>query len=390
MEPQTPFSSDFKNNLSAGDATFATYLQQTHIRLMAASKIAPNKPLPEGMSLDEALENAANDPIAQAFLGTKVNMVSPGLGATSNKNRTGISTFIPIEKNGKSASRQHNGRITLSEHMCSSCTAPHLAQNYYDCSDLSKPEQVRGGQLMRMAIGLHEIGHSIFSQHVMSSSQIPDNERNNLLAHGKMNENFSDSLFALVMIREGGKEGLSFVKQYAAGFRDKTNGIDDDHNTSNTLALIIEAAENNIGDIQQMPLQNIVNAALNVAKLGTPTDQQAAQLKAGLAAAGVLSSPQDDPYQKAQSRLAWYEAEQHKARHGEPVNCALLNLYQTYMKHGDQAMMSDDQLSQNLSQMVDLGPLKNNSDWQQGANNAEAECKISQKQSLQKAQLLRP
>jgi len=276
-----------------------------------------------------------------------------------------------------SADKARGGTFSLSPHQCSSCMAPQEAAKTYDCDDLKDPYQIRGGQLMRMAVGLHELGHVLYDPGKSQPGAITMDQSYHLNSNKNIaEETHADLFMGIAMINQLGPEGLAFMKQYADGMRAQSGATFKRHDTINSLAMLIETAEKDITLFTKLEPQHFNAAALRLTAEFMPATYQSDVLYAELSKAKL--SPFDytiEPVQRAEKRLEWFDEQKKLKETGKPVNERALTVYEKFYRRGDKAMMFGEDWEANQAVMVDLSPLSKDKSWIPEAEQKTAICK---------------
>lgn len=378
-EIRAHLNSAFNTALSAPDSDFARYLEKmAGLYNLATVMLNASTSLPPGQTMDSIALAAFSQPEQMPFK-TQVDMLAPSASHGAMPNNTGIRANMPMQGEMSVARYDNFSTVTLNQHICTSCSGPAAArQMNAACDDLSDPAQVRGGQLIRMAVGLHETAHALYFNTVYSSP-LEQADKTNLIRSHSHSEAFADAFAAIVIMRELGPEGVAFMRQYAAGFRDISHATDSNYGANTTLlAQLISVAEQDPKALSNTPDVGLARIALEATRLTLPSSAQESALHNYFKEHGLEPREGRPPLEGATARLAWYAEQQAMAQRGEPHAKDILPLYERFVLPGDRIMMTPEALQQNLQTMVDLGPLKNNAIWQEQAQAAVQECRAPQ------------
>lgn len=348
------FKRDFAAALPGSDTTLLNFLQAY------------------GQALQQSIHQRGNwyGPGISGTLLTAIDGYEPTIGHS-----TGINSKILMGHDG-SADEARDGNFRISAHQCSSCMAPQEAAKLYECNDLKDPYQIRGGQLMRMAVGLHELGHTLFDASVhdtLDTEQQQQLSRNIKLG----SEMHADLFMAITMINQLGPEGVAFIKQFTDGMRGGSNMLlGKRHDTANALATLVELAESDITMITKLDPGQINAAALRMTAAMIPSGYQEDHLYKALTTAKL--SPFDyklAPVERAERRLEWYAEQQKLKEDGKPVDERALQIYDQFYRRGDKALMFEEDWLGNQAVMLDLSPLKSDTSWLPAAEEKAAICR---------------
>ncbi len=304
-------------------------------------------------------------------------LVKPADGLTGEiVQSTGINSKLLMSFEG-SADEARDGKFHLSPHQCSSCMAPQDVPKQYDCSDLTDPYQVRGGQLMRMSVGLHELGHTLYEMGKLEANTLTTDQFYHINSNPHVaSETHADLFMGITLIAQLGPEAVAYLKQYADGMRGESAATGKRHDTINSLALLIEKAEKDPAFFAALTPDRYNATALQLTAEFMPSEYQSSVVYGALHKDGVrVFNHELEGVQRGGQRLEWYDEKMKQKEENKPVNLSALAAYDKYYRKGDQLMMFAEDWEANQKKMLDLSPLSTSATWKAEAEEKEKICR---------------